>query len=502
MKVCFISLFLSLAIAFTTCPLYAQTGTVLYNFCSVPYCLDGGNPTSNLTPDGAGNFYGTTSESGATNQGTVFELSPDGNGGWNESVIHTFAGGSDDGANPLSGVIFDSAGNLYGTTQNGGSEGGSGVVFELSPVAGGWTETILASFGYREGLCGAPVYGLVMDREGNLYGATSGVYTYCKGIAFELSPSTGGTWTINVIGCCFYFASASPAVVMDSAGDIFGAVENEVFELSPKDGGGWNLDLIHIFSGTKDGNYATGAPVLDSAGNLFGATAEGGSKNLGTVYKLTPRKNGTWAETILYSFKGGKQGSAPLAGLVLDDTGNIYGTTYTGGKYGFGTVFELAAPTGKGSYKETVLWSFNGQDGANPHASLALENGKLFGTTQFGGPNEELGDGVVFEVNPSPSLTATSLSSSPNPSTHGQVVSFTAVITSSAGAPPDGEMVSFMEGKVLLGTGTLSGGAASLATSTLKVGTRSVTAVYEGEINFAGSTSNLVKQVVEKSVEQ
>jgi uncharacterized repeat protein (TIGR03803 family) len=138
--------------------------------------------------------------------------------------------------------------------------------------------------------------------------------------------------------------------------------------------------------------------VLDSAGNLYGTTEFGGAKNLGTVYKLSPGKKG-WKEKILYSFKSGeKDGKVPAAGIVFDATGNIYGTTSGGGDYGLGTVFELVAPVGKGSYKERILWSFGGPDGGRPFDSLILDNaGNLYGTASQGGSG---GYGVVFEVTP------------------------------------------------------------------------------------------------------
>jgi uncharacterized repeat protein (TIGR03803 family) len=373
----------------------AQTETVLYDFANSP---DGANPTSSLTSDAAGNLYGTTALGGATNQGTVFELSPDGDGGWNESVLYTFQGGTD-GANPyLAALIFDNAGNLYGATQNGGLDGGTGTVFELSPVAGGWTEAVLYSFGYREGICGAPV-GLMMDRAGNLYGATTGVSGYCKGVVFELSPSPGGTWTETTIGCCFYEVDAVPTLAMDVAGNIFGLFWNEVFELTPNGNGGWSFEVIYTFDFFGEGNYAMGPPVLDSYGNLYGTTTFGGPKNLGTVFRLTRGKQ-RWRKKILYSFRGGNHGSYPSAGVVLDGAGNIYGTTYEGGKYGFGTTFELLASGEKGGYRESPPWSFNGTDGAYPGASMILQSGKLYGTTQYGGPNGGLGNGVVFQMTP------------------------------------------------------------------------------------------------------
>jgi len=375
----------------------AQTLTTLYTFCSLPGCADGYAPTAGVIRDGSGNLYGTTSLGGESNGGVVFELSPNGEGGWNETVLHNFTG-YPDGANPEGSLIMDANGNLYGTTQNGGTGGGYGTVFELSTSPSGWTETVLLSFGIGgANPCGAPFYGVIMDSKGNLYGATSGT-GWCYGIVFELSLSSG-TWTENTIASGFYGELGSPALVMDAERDIFGDVDNgnvdEAFELPSNGKGGWgNLTVIHNFTGGKDGSEARGAQVLDNAGNVYGTTVEGGTKNYGTVYRLTPGKKG-WKEEILYSFKGGKHGSAPFGGVVLDAAGNIYGTTYEGGKYGFGTVFEIEA-LGKNVYTQKILANFNGTDGAYPYSSLIFDNsGNLYGTTY--GYYES---GTVFEVTP------------------------------------------------------------------------------------------------------
>jgi len=380
---------LSALLLIATRPAQAQTETVLYNFAGNP---DGAYPFSHLTSDGAGNFYGTT-QYGGTGQaggglgyGTVFELSPNGNGGWNETVLYSFTGKADGGYPAYSPVIFDRVGNLYGTTSQGGGDG-YGAVFELSPVGGSWAESVLYSFDYYTD---DPATGVIMDVAGNLYG------TNAAGV-FELSPSGGG-WTMQMI---YNVATFTAGLTMDAAGNIYGTTLLTVFELSPNGNGGWNPTVIHTFTGApKDGAWAEGTPVLDKAGNLYGTTYYGGAKNLGTVYKLSPGKKGKWTEKILHSFKGGtKDGSGPAAaGIVFDTAGNIYGTTALAGKSGDGTVFELVAPVGKGSYKEKVLWSFNKTDGYQPADSLILDSaGNLYGTTYEGGSN---GVGVVFEVTP------------------------------------------------------------------------------------------------------
>ena len=387
----------------------AQTEIVLYNFCPWPYsCTDGCSPQGNLTSDGAGNFYGTTTE-GGQGGGTVFELSPNGSGGWNETVLYSPGQAGGGGGDLNSDVIFDSVGNLYGTTWGGGAYG-NGYVFELSPVGGSWAETVVYSFtGGADG--GWPVSGLILDPAGNLYGTTGWGGAEGSGTVFELSPSGGG-WTEQVIYSMQLAGSTCGGVTMDAVGNLFGLGDGGVFELSPSGSGSWNSTTLHTFTGPpKDGwgGYC-GPLVLDKAGNLYGTTVAGGAKDWGMVYRLSPIKKGKnkgqWKERILHSFKsgkGGKDGNTPVAGVVLDAAGNIYGTTSLGGRYGDGTVFELMAPVGAGVYKERILWSFNGTDGNQPQGSLLLDSaGNLYGTTYVGGiVNGRVdGAGVVFEVTP------------------------------------------------------------------------------------------------------
>ena len=411
-------------------------------------------------------------------------------------------------------MIFDSKGNLYGTTPVGGAYNG-GVLFELSPVGTGWAETVLHSFGGPGDGVG-PASGVIMDpKTGNLYGMTGGDYyqTDIPPTVYEVSLS-GGSWVESII---YTFPSydghfdnvAFSTLTMDAAGNIYGNSSLEVLELSPNGLGGWNPTTLHRFTGPpKDGWDANGTPVLDSAGNLYGATGLGGSKNCGTVYKLSPGKKGKWTEKILYSFAC-TVGSQPVSGIVLDAELNIYGTLEDGGSLGDGSVYELVAPVGRGAYKEKTLFSFDGwanppqyKDGAYPLANLIWDSaGNLYGTTAGGGSTGSLingcgtGCGVVFEVNPSAAATTTTLSSSLNPSIYGEAVTFFAVV---APAPPDGETVTFLDGSTELGTGNLSGGSASLTTSSLAVGTSKITAVYGSDFDFGGSTSNTVKQVVKK----
>ena len=320
------------------------------------------------------------------------------------------------------------------------------------------------------------------------------------GTVYELSPNGSGGWNEQAI----YDRGGYAGVTIDGSGNLYGADDvgnGHVFKLSPNGSLGWKAIILHTFKGGhNDGGYPEGTPVLDSAGNVYGTTVSGGAtKGLGTVWKLTPSA-GEYTEEILSSFIW-KYGSNPKAGVVLDSSGNIYSTTGFGVKSpcydGCGTVFELAV-SGSG-YESTLLWSFNGTDGGNPIDTLILDGGNLYGTTYGGGTSSNCpgtgGCGVAFELNPSALATATVLTSSPNPSTRGEAVVFTAVVTP---APPDGETVTFKNGSMVLGTGSLNGGSAAFTTSTLHVGTPHVRAVYGGDLIFEGSTSNGVKQVVER----
>jgi len=378
-------------------PAQAQTETVLHYFTGGS---DGEFP-SGLTADGNGNFFGTTDTGGIDGYyGTVFELSPNGSGGWNENVIYRFTGGAD-GAFPLySNVIFDSLGNLYGTTYEGGANN-FGTVFELSPSGSGWTESVLYSF--PSYTVGCPLNGLVRDAAGNFYGTHACDYPAgAPGAVFELSPSGGG-WTEKEIYDVTLPGFSVTGLTLDAAGKVYGVGQSIVFELSPDGKGGWTPTVLHKFGSYVQGYYPQGGPVLDKAGNLYGTATEGGADNCGVVYKLTPRKKkGPWTLTVLYSFTGGADGCAPVGGVVFDPSGNIFGAT----DY-FSTVpssvFELVAPVGKGSYRQKTLWKFDYNDGGNPAGTLVRDSaGNLCGATNSGGLQcpDDFSCGVAFEITP------------------------------------------------------------------------------------------------------
>jgi uncharacterized repeat protein (TIGR03803 family) len=392
---------------------------------------DGVNPVAGLIFDAAGNLYGTTYGGGTYGYGTVFELTPNGSGGWTQTVLYSFgANGQYDGANPYAGLIFDAAGNLYGTTYSGGTYSNCvdpltcGTVFELTPTAGGgWTETTLYSFSGRPDGSN-PGAGLILDAASNLYGTTLGGGAYGYGTVFELTPTGGGNWSETVLhsfgnGTDGYGPWAG--LIFDAAGNLYGTTtggganyEGTVFELTPTAGGGWTEQVLYNFNNGNDGWQPYASLIFDAAGNLYGTTTGGGNGNgncgnsgCGTAFELTPTAGGGWTQQVLHNFNNnGPDGWLPYAGVIFDDSGNLYGTTFYGGTYDScpggilycGMVFELT-PTAGGTWTERVLYNFgSGTDGANPAGTLIFDAaGNLYGPTYGGGT---LADGTVFELTP------------------------------------------------------------------------------------------------------
>lgn len=385
-----ISILLAVGAGFASLASAQYTETLLHSFTGL---LDGGEPTGSLIFDQAGNIYGTTAFGGEDSGnigcsdgrcGVVFELSPNRRGGWNETLLHLFSGGAD-GLQPR-GLVFDASGNLYGTTAAGGNATdcggiGCGVAYKLSPDGkGGWTDTVLHTF--TGGADGAyPNPGLVLDASGNLYG----------------TAAAGGKLSgVDCIGGC-----------------------GVVFKLSLA-GDGWKESVLHEFVGGNDGQQPTAPLIFDSAGNLYGTTYSGGIGGVGTAFRLSKNSNGTWRESILHAFTEGDDGGGVNAGLLMDSEGNLYGTTLFGGTQtgscpNCGVVFELS-PTGSGLWRETIVHYFAGLpicltgtcDGAASYAPLVLDtSGNLWGTTEVGGRStcarDTLDCGVVFELSPSAS---------------------------------------------------------------------------------------------------
>jgi uncharacterized repeat protein (TIGR03803 family) len=423
---------------------------------------DGSVPAGGVVFDSQGNLYGATTDGGpATCKpiggacGTVFQLTPPAHkgGSWTEALIYQFHGkGSNDASVPNGGLIWDAAGNLYGVTAYGGTGGcvllgapaGCGAVYELSPPkqkGGAWTETILYSFPTaKQGY--VPNGNLVFDSAGNLYGATvfgggkgttcNKFYQYC-GAVFELSPpkTKGGKWTEKVLhsfkgvapGAQFGDgANPNGGLVLDSNGAVYGATysggnnncnyEDEIgcgtaFKLMPPStkGGAWTEKQLHVFTAGGDGASPNGGLILDANGALYGTGGGGADHGQGVVFRLKGTRSGRWKDTTLYHFpSNGQNGSSPLAGLILDAKGNLYGTASGGSPVGDGTVFRLR-PVGDQSWECATLYDFKGTpDGSWPASSLIFDAaGNLYGTTKESGTGQECGNygcGTVFEVSP------------------------------------------------------------------------------------------------------
>lgn len=406
---------------------------------------NGGQPWATPIVDKSGNLYGTASEGGngaacvfrgiAYGCGVVYKLSAPATGSqWIETLIYQFQGDAD-GKYPVGSLVFDAHGNLYGTTQYGGTSA-AGTVFELSPPPSGsgpWTKTTIYNFpGGASG--NSPVAGLIFDEAGNLYGTTSLGGTcnaeYC-GVVFELSPpaAPGAEWTETVL----YSFQGTPdgglpeSTLVLSDGKLYGTTEfgglgdycgisencGIIFQLSPPSasGGTWTETILHSFSLTNDdGALPRSGLVLDSSGTLYGTTQSGGSYGLGSVYQLVPPASptGAWSENVIYSFVY-PLGEGPFGTPVIGGNGSLYGTTMAGGDREYGNVYQLTPPASPGDpWAETVLTDFNYV--AYPFAGLTFgQDGWLYGATvggdetdtcQSGLGQQSRGCGTLFRVHP------------------------------------------------------------------------------------------------------
>jgi uncharacterized repeat protein (TIGR03803 family) len=372
---------------------------------------DGAGPYAGLTIDHAGNLYGTTSAGGAGygefGYGTVYKVASKG-AGWTFSPLYNFSGGAD-GAHPFSRVMLGANGALYGTTIYGGTEkqgcpNGCGTVFSLRPPATVctsapcfWTEKVLYPF---QGIDGQwPTGDLVSDQAGSIYGTTTGgggMYGYDGvGVVYRLTTAGVENVLYNFPNTgCTNGAGPYAGVIFDAAGNLYGTTlytgagacgYGVVFQLTPS-GSGWTENVLQTFQNGNDGSIPYAGLIMDQLGNLYGATSSGGPGGGGTIFEMQPKSN-YWDFSTIDDLIG--QGGGPEASLVMDNNGVfLYGTTVSGGAYGLGSVFEVG---GGDIYDFT-----GGADGAYPHSNLVLDaNGNLYGTTQAGGTN---GWGAVFEI--------------------------------------------------------------------------------------------------------
>lgn len=345
--------FAMLAIALLVGPAKAAGQTqVIYSFAGD---ADGEYADTDLVIDRAGNLYGTTVQGGDFSSGTVFQLAPSSTG-WTHTVLYSFTGGAD-GGEPYKGVTLDAHGHIFGTAGVGGLytgpciDTGCGVVFKLTNSGGIWNQTVIHSFtGGHDGY--GPGAGVTVDSHGSVYGMTPTGGAYGFGIVYRLRPDRNGSWTEKV---------------------------------------------IHTFAGAADGiGGSAGRLALDDAGNIYGLCTTGGAKGAGVVFGLTPTETGEWTETILYTFKGEPGSGFPYGALAADGKGNLYGTTYYAGKNDLGTVYRLSRRNGV--WTQTWLYSFKGgTDGSSPISTLAADaEGNLYGTTSEGGT--ACGCGAIFKL--------------------------------------------------------------------------------------------------------
>jgi uncharacterized repeat protein (TIGR03803 family) len=341
---------LLLAVFLSTVALAKESVIFRFNFSNGAY------PEAPLTSDAQGNLYGTTAGGGyGCSCGTVFELSPNPNGTWTEKVLYAFTG-STDGDGPITNLLLDAKGNLYGAVFEGGiyKQGG---IFELSPGSNGWTEKMIYNFTPQDGFL--PGKQLTTDGKGNIYGT----------VRYN-GPNDGGS----------------------------------VFELSPQPNGAWKYTILYAFPVlTNDASEPYGGITLGPDGNLYGAGMAGGINDLGAIYELTPNGQGTWTESVLYSFGYHNDGIEPESPLFVDASANVFGSTIAGGQYNAGMVFELTPSNGQ--WSETVLYTFytNPSDGAAPQGIAFAANGSLYGTTIYGGNGcNNPGCGIVFQLAPQP----------------------------------------------------------------------------------------------------
>jgi uncharacterized repeat protein (TIGR03803 family) len=419
----FVTVILTAALVFPR-GAWGQTFKILHSFGGAG---DGVNPHAGQVFDAQGNLYGVTDEGPAGPDcfdygcGVVYQLKPNSNGGWTETVIHAFNG--NDGAFPSSSPVFDPQGSLYGSTYCDADYCyHAGFVYELAPNPDGtWTESVLHKFSAPWD--GGEPQELVLNNAGDLYGDAYSGGLNNTGTVFSLNRASG--WQerlLHSFGQLNGSDGTNPtgASALDADGNFYGTTQaggaynsGVVFKLTKMAGLFWQETLLYEFTGHADGNFPNGV-IFGPDGSLYGTTQAGGylgtgvcgfSRGCGTVFKLTSNPDGTWTETVLYAFQGAADGSTPLREITFDKAGNLYGTTSGGGGrssacsiYGCGTVFELI-PSSEGQWTKKTLHSFTGgSDGWGPFSTLVVDNaGSIYGTTELGGLYN---GGVAWEITP------------------------------------------------------------------------------------------------------
>ncbi len=396
-----------------SCCAFGQTVTTIHDFGSGP---DGENPQSGVVFDQHGNLYGSVALGGISGNGVIYTLTPAGDGvSWTESILYQFKG-RPDGQTPDSVLTMSPTGKLFGTTQLGGTQNMGSVFVVIPPAVSGDSakERILYSFGSTPKDGTNPNVGLLPGSHG-LYGVTSAGGANRRGTIFHLVPASNPAdpWIETIL---YNFAGTDGAfpsseLVMDREGNLYGVTllggANDlgtVYRLTPPtmSGGKWTENVLFSFSGL-DESSPFGRLQFDGNGVLYGTTSGGGASQGGTVFRLTPpeQPGGSWTESVLYAFSGGRDGGSPEAGVIIDNQGRLFGAASTGGSGGpdfGGVLFVLNPPSLKGgSWTETVLHSFGGPNGFRSLSHLVRRNGAMYGTTSAGGQN---GTGTVFVLTP------------------------------------------------------------------------------------------------------
>jgi uncharacterized repeat protein (TIGR03803 family) len=380
--------------------------TTLYSFTGGN---DGSFPHAGVIGDNKGNLYGVTSSGGANHAGAIFELSPpaEGQTAWTQTTLYSFTGGND-GSNPQAALMMDAKGNLYGAAYSGGASG-NGVVFELAhhKHKGTWTYRNLWSFtGGNDG--GVPVGSLTMDSAGNLYGSTTQGGTGVVGTVFELSPN-GKTWSESVL---YNFTGNNDGgepmgnVLIGKDGNLYGTTAGYgqfnygvVYKLTAQGGGNWGFSVLHAFAGGSDGEVPRDGLIQDANGTLYGATA-GFSNSYGNVFQMNTDGSNY---NVIYTITGGQgfTGNGPWQTVSLGADGTIYGTTYADGASSFGEVFQLTPQTGN-SWSSKVLYTFpGGAGGQYSYSKVWLDKvGRLYGTTYGVAGQGGFFPGTVWRIKP------------------------------------------------------------------------------------------------------